>query len=94
MELECPSWARVLFNATLKEEALRNSGIELYTVEYKRIQILAYADDTVSVGRTACVQKEALINISKTEKEMGLNNQSEKLKRLQWMIRNLKGWKN
>jgi hypothetical protein len=51
----------ILFNVSI-EKAARDSGREIKRTTYnKTIQILAYADDIVSVGRTTDVLKEAII---------------------------------
>jgi hypothetical protein len=46
----------------------------------KAIQILAYADDIVLMGRTTGVLKETIINFSKAAKEMGLTINLQKPK--------------
>jgi hypothetical protein len=51
---------------------VRNSGIKTKLSIYKTIEILAYADDIVSVGRTTDVLKETIINLSKATEEIGL----------------------
>jgi sorting nexin-29 len=71
----------ILFNIAL-EKVVRDTVKE--TIYNKTFQILAYADDIVLVVRTTDVLKEAIINLSKTAKEIGLNNQSAK---------NLNTWK-
>jgi hypothetical protein len=62
----------VLFNTSL-EKGVRDSGIETKgSMHDKTLQMLAYADDIVLVGRTSGVLKEAIINLSKVAKVMGL----------------------
>jgi hypothetical protein len=52
------------------------SGIETKGIIYnKTVKILPYADDIVLVGRTTGVLQEAIINLSKRAKEIGLNSQ-------------------
>lgn len=54
---------------------VRDSGIETRgtTIICNKNQILAYyADDFVLVGRTIGMLKEAITNLSKATKEMGL----------------------
>jgi hypothetical protein len=52
---------------------VRDSGIETNGIICnKTIQILAYADDITFVRKTTCVLKEAIINLSKAVKEIGL----------------------
>jgi hypothetical protein len=63
------------------EKVIRDSGIETKgTIYNKTIQILAYADDIVLVGRNIGVLKEAIKNLSKSEKEMGLTINLQKTK--------------
>jgi hypothetical protein len=69
-----------LFNIEL-EKVVSYSGIETTgTINNKTIQILAYADDIVLVGRTTGVLKEAIINLSKEAKEMVLTISLQKKK--------------
>jgi hypothetical protein len=57
---------------------IRDLGKE---TKYKKIiQILAYADDIVLVGRNIGVLKEAIKNLSKAAKEMGLTINLQKTK--------------
>jgi sorting nexin-29 len=70
----------ILFNLAL-EKVIRDSGIETKgTIYNKTIQILAYADDIVSVGRNIGVLKEEIKNLSNTAKEMGLTINLQKTK--------------
>jgi hypothetical protein len=60
----------ILFNIAL-EKVVGDSGTETKgTIHNKTIQILAYADDIVLVGRTIGVLKEAVINLNKAAKEI------------------------
>jgi hypothetical protein len=64
--------SRGLFNIALAK-VVRDSRIETKgTIYNKTVQILAYADDIVLVGRPTGVPTEAIINLSKAAKEMGL----------------------
>jgi hypothetical protein len=70
----------ILFNLAL-EKVARDSGIRSRgTVYNKTIQVLAYADDIVLVGRTVGVLKEATTNLTKAAKEMGLTISMQKTK--------------
>jgi sorting nexin-29 len=70
----------ILFNLAL-EKVIRDSGIETKgTIYNKTIQILAYADDIVLVGRNIGVLKEAIKNLSKPAKKMGLTINLQKTK--------------
>jgi sorting nexin-29 len=70
----------ILFNLAL-EKMIRDSGIETKgTVYNKTIQILAYADDIVLVERNIGVLKEAIKNLSKAAKELGLTINLQKNK--------------
>jgi sorting nexin-29 len=62
------------------EKVVRDSGIETKsTICNKTTEILAYANDVVLVGRTIGVLKEAIINLSKVAKKMGLTINLQKL---------------
>jgi hypothetical protein len=62
-----------MFFNTASEKVVRDWRIETEAIMYnKTIQMLAYADDIVLVGRTIDVLKEEIINLSKAVKETGL----------------------
>jgi sorting nexin-29 len=70
----------ILFNLAL-EKVIRDSGIETRgTIYNKTVQILAYADDIVLVRRNIGVLKEAIKNLRKATKEMGLTINLQKTK--------------
>jgi hypothetical protein len=61
------------------EKVIRDLGIGTKgTINNKTIQILAYADDIILVGRIIGVLKEAIKNLSKAAKEMGLTTNLQK----------------
>jgi sorting nexin-29 len=63
----------ILLNIAL-EKVVKGSDRETKgTVCNKTIQIYVYADDIVSVKRPTGVLKEAIMNLRKAAKEMGLN---------------------
>jgi hypothetical protein len=69
----------ILFNIAL-EKVVEDSVIGTKGTTYnKKIHILAYAYN-VLVGRTTGVLKEAIINLSKAVKEMGLTINLQKTK--------------
>jgi sorting nexin-29 len=64
--------ARLLFNITL-EYAIRKSGIQTRgTILYKSVQIMAYADDIVLIGRYLASMKEGFQLLEGASKEVGL----------------------
>lgn len=70
----------ILFNVAL-EKVVRDLSIG--TIYNETIQILAYAGDIVLVGRAKSVLKEAIINLSKTVKEIGLTINLQEAKYLE-----------
>ena len=73
----------LLFNITL-EKIIRDAKLETKgTIYSKSIQILAYADDIVIVGRTINSVKEACLALSKVASNMGLIINEEKTKFMQ-----------
>jgi hypothetical protein len=73
------SLSRILFNLAL-EYVFRESRIETKaTVHNETIQIPAYADHNLLMGRTIDVMKEAIINPNKAARKMVLTIHLQKL---------------
>jgi hypothetical protein len=71
--------ACLLFNISL-ENVIRNAEVETGgTIFNKSVQILAYADDIVKIGRSLAVIKEILISMEKATREMGLTVNENKI---------------
>ena len=70
--------ACLLFNIAL-EKVIRDSGIQTRgTIFFKTVQILAYADDIDLMARTTSGLSEALLNLEKSARNMGLAINQEK----------------
>jgi hypothetical protein len=70
----------ILFNIAL-EMVVSDPGMETTAaIDNKTIQILAYADDIVLVGRTTDVLKDAIRNLSEAAKNMILTVNLQKTK--------------
>jgi hypothetical protein len=70
----------MLFNIAL-EKAVRVAGLDIRgTILHKSVQILAYADDTVIIGRYERAMKEAFVQLETVAKQMGLMINYDKTK--------------
>ena len=71
--------ACLLFNIVLEKD-IRDSGIQTRGIIFsKTVQILAYADDTDLMARTIPGLNEALLNLEKSARNMGLVINQEKM---------------
>jgi len=62
----------MLFNIT-QEYAITKSGIQTRgTIFYKLVQLMAYADDIVIIGRSLASMREGFHLLEEASKEMGL----------------------
>jgi hypothetical protein len=68
------------FNTSL-EKVIRDAEVETGgTIFNKSVQILAYADDIVIIGRSLAVVKETFVSMEKAVREMGLTVNKNKTK--------------
>jgi sorting nexin-29 len=72
--------ACLLFNIAL-EKVIRDAAVNIrFTLFYKSVQTVAYADDIDITGRTQSAMTEAFTNLEKAAKDMNLLINQEKTK--------------